>query len=344
MDLVTHGLLGALIGKSLSKGDNFRLTTTIGCVAALLPDLDVLIQSASDPLLQLEYHRYFSHSLLFGFIATGLITLIGAPFVRHKLTRLRLFSVILTAYYSACLVDACTSYGTHLFWPFTSEPIALAIIAVVDPVFAGLLLISLITSLACKRRHYAWLGLLLACCYLGIGWLQHQRAQLVANELAQARGDLGAQIEVKPTIGNLLLWRALTINSAKELQVDALRLGFKTSIYTGEKRALINLNNWHQVPQNSRAYHELERFQRLSQALLMIHSQTPLMIGDARFAMLPTSVDPIWGIEIDISLPDDPIQFSIRRTLTTATRAEFSAMLMGQELANKISSPLAAGR
>ena len=33
------------------------------------------------------------------------------------------------------LLDTCTSYGTHLLWPFSTTPMAWSIIAIVDPVF-----------------------------------------------------------------------------------------------------------------------------------------------------------------------------------------------------------------
>ena len=41
-----------------------RRAAIVGAVAGLIPDLDVLISDANDPLLQLEMHRQFSHSLL----------------------------------------------------------------------------------------------------------------------------------------------------------------------------------------------------------------------------------------------------------------------------------------
>jgi len=37
----------------------------IGALAGMAPDLDILIRSSSDPLLKLEFHRHFSHSLFF---------------------------------------------------------------------------------------------------------------------------------------------------------------------------------------------------------------------------------------------------------------------------------------
>ena len=41
------------------------MAALVGAVAGMTADLDVLIRSSADPLLNLEYHRHFSHSLLF---------------------------------------------------------------------------------------------------------------------------------------------------------------------------------------------------------------------------------------------------------------------------------------
>ena len=43
-----------------------------GAAVALVPDLDVLIRDAADPLLNVELHRHFTHSLLVG-VGLGLV-------------------------------------------------------------------------------------------------------------------------------------------------------------------------------------------------------------------------------------------------------------------------------
>src|SRR5690606_16259991 len=127
MDIVTHGLLGALVVQSLSPARNLRVATLVGFIAALLPDLDVLIQSATDPLLVLEYHRYFTNSLFFAPLAALIITFVCAPLVRQVFSRPHLYALVLLAYWSACLLDVCTSYGTSLLWPLVKQPTALSI-------------------------------------------------------------------------------------------------------------------------------------------------------------------------------------------------------------------------
>lgn len=65
MDPVTHGLVGATSAQLFADKQKFRLASLIGGIAALAPDLDIFLGSSSDPLLTLELHRHFTHSLLF---------------------------------------------------------------------------------------------------------------------------------------------------------------------------------------------------------------------------------------------------------------------------------------
>lgn len=65
MDPLTQGLLGAALPQSASNKRHIVAAGVLGVVSGMAPDLDVLIRSSTDPLLFLEYHRHFTHSLLF---------------------------------------------------------------------------------------------------------------------------------------------------------------------------------------------------------------------------------------------------------------------------------------
>ena len=73
MDPISQGVLGASFAGVLSNSKKLRLASLCGCIGGLAPDLDVIIKSNSDPLLSLEFHRHFTHSIFFVPIG-GLIT------------------------------------------------------------------------------------------------------------------------------------------------------------------------------------------------------------------------------------------------------------------------------
>ena len=73
MDPFTQGIFGAVIAcsfarkkkLSFNKNNEIKLALTSGFIGGVSPDLDVFIKSDLDPLLFLEYHRQFTHSLIF---------------------------------------------------------------------------------------------------------------------------------------------------------------------------------------------------------------------------------------------------------------------------------------
>ena len=65
MDPVTHALLGAATARVALARPLGRAAWLPGAAGALLPDADAFIRSASDPLLYAEFHRHFTHSLVF---------------------------------------------------------------------------------------------------------------------------------------------------------------------------------------------------------------------------------------------------------------------------------------
>ena len=135
MDPVSHAALGASVGASGARGTAVLAAGLAAAAAAMAPDLDALIQSSSDPLLFLEYHRQFTHSLFVVPVAALLCAAVFHRFTRAHLTFAQNYFACLLGYVSHPLLDACTTYGTQLLWPFADTRFAWNLIAVVDPMF-----------------------------------------------------------------------------------------------------------------------------------------------------------------------------------------------------------------
>ena len=71
MDPITQGALGAALPQSISikwpkhKKNHVALAGFFGMIGGTAADLDVMIFSEIDPLLFLDFHRQFTHSLIF---------------------------------------------------------------------------------------------------------------------------------------------------------------------------------------------------------------------------------------------------------------------------------------
>lgn len=331
MDPVTHGLIGATATQSLADRDTLRWAALVGFGSALIPDLDVLLGSSADPLLNLEMHRQFTHSLFFAPIGALLATAVLWWLVRHKLSLKQTYLYSLIGFSSGGLADTFTSYGVHLFWPFGTDRISLDVIAVFDPLFSLGIIVFL--SLAFYYRKSGWNHLALGwiAFYLLIGFFQQHRATSTAYNFADQKGYNTEQVIVKPTIANNILWSARVV-TADSIHTAGIRLlpFTGTKIYTGESAPLLHWQQTFAEYKNTTLFKDFQRFSKLSGGVLVEHPDHKNVIGDGRYAMLPISVKPIWGITADTTRPDEHVDFSPYRYAGPEVREAFKNMLLGK--------------
>ena len=331
MDIVTQGLLGATLAQAAASKKEVRIATLIGFAAGLLADADTLIRSANDPLLNIEFHRHFSHALIFIPVGGLLAALILWPFLKKHIAfkRILLFSIL--AYGTSGLLDACTSYGTQLLWPFSDERVAWRIIAIVDPIFSLILIVAIIIGLRGHKSRSAQFGLLLAGTYLLLGSWQHQRAFDTAIELAEQRGHIVDRIMVKPTMANNILWRSV-YESDGIFYVNGIRLRLfdDAKIYSGgqAKRFIPERD----LPKPGAAVqHDIDRFLYFSDDYVIADLNRENVLVDLRYSMLPNGLSPLWGIDMNVESPDQHAAFVNFRDSNSETRQQFIDMLLGRD-------------
>ena len=99
MDPISQGVLGASFAQAAAKNkEKIIAAAWFGALAGMAPDLDVVIQSPSDPLLFLEFHRQFTHALIF--IPLGAL-LVALPLFKLQV---RFFSRICRCGKATCFV------------------------------------------------------------------------------------------------------------------------------------------------------------------------------------------------------------------------------------------------
>lgn len=178
MDPITQGALGASLPQSLSNKKQVLLAGILGFLSGMAPDLDVFIRSDQDPLLFLEFHRQFTHSLIFipigGLICAAVFFLLFSRWTQLSFKHTYIYCTL--GYATHGLLDTCTSYGTQLLWPFTSTRYSWDTISIIDPIFSVPLLILVIAAALSRNPRYALMGLIWAITYQGIGLYQNHRA------------------------------------------------------------------------------------------------------------------------------------------------------------------------
>ena len=331
MDPLSQAVVGAAVTQSVAPKQHLGTITLLGALAGMAPDLDVLIRSSTDPLLFLEYHRQFTHSFFFIPFGGLICALAFWPFAKRCLSFRHTYFVTTLGYATHGLLDACTTYGTLLFWPFSLERITWNTIAVIDPLFTIPLLTFVVAAVI--RRSVVWsrIGLFVALCYLGLGYIQRERAESVGETLALGRDHREVSVSAKPTLGNLLLWKVIYQYEGR-FWVDAVRVGGQPLVYSGGSVAVLDIpGQFPWLKEGSQQAKDLARFDWFSSGYLAVDNNDPLRVIDMRYSMLPNEIEGLWGIRLDESAASGQhVTYEVRRSVDKTRIDNLIAMLAGQ--------------
>ncbi|BAN47068.1 hypothetical protein PCA10_13360 [Metapseudomonas resinovorans NBRC 106553] len=216
MDSLTQAVLGATIQGALLGRWQGRKALLYGALLGTLPDLDVVIHY-TDAVAAMTYHRGFSHSL---FVLSALAALLTLAVRRWRpnpgYSAQRLFLTLWLVLVTHPLLDSFTSYGTQLFWPMQTPPIAWSSIFIIDPLYTLPLLAAVIGGLLFGLRgrtpRLPVAALALSSLYLlsslGGKFMAEQRVQ----EVLEREGIRPQAIFSTPTPFNTLLWRVIVLD------------------------------------------------------------------------------------------------------------------------------------
>jgi inner membrane protein len=300
MDPLTQGVLGASLPQATANKSELVVAGLLGFLAGMSPDLDVLIRSSTDPLLFLEYHRQFTHSLVFIPVG-GLLCALVLHFLvgkRWNLSFLRTLKYCTAGYATHALIDACTTYGTLLFWPFSDVRVAWNTISIIDPLFTLPILVLVALAAFRKRVMLARLAVVWALFYLSLGVLQRNAAVEMGREIADSRGHSPLGLEAKPSFGNILVWK--TVYEAEgRFYVDAVRANLSPAVFPGDSVEKLDIARdlpW--LDRGSQQAKDIERFRWFSNGYIAMDPANPYKIVDIRYSMIPNQLSPLWSIEL----------------------------------------------
>ena len=334
MDPVTQGVLGASLSQSFSRNKKqTAIAGLFGLLSGLAPDLDVFIRSSSDPLLFLEYHRHFTHSLAFipfGGLLCGTVMylLLGKRWgVSFFLTCL----YCTLGYATHAVLDACTSYGTQLFWPFSNVRIAWNSMSIIDPIYTVPIIVGVLMAAIKKQPSIARIVFAWALIYPCIGVFQHNRAIEAGLTLAHARGHEPIRINAKPSLGNIFLWKVI-YETHKYYYVDAVRVLSDTKKYPGEKIEKLDIaRDFYWLDRESQQAKDIERFRWFSNGYIAQDPNNPNRIVDVRYSFVPNEVEALWGILLSPQADvDEHVVYSGENVLTTRHQDAFFGQLRGE--------------
>lgn len=208
MDFITHGASG-LIGKSFLK--RYYASTCYGwlfLIGALFPDIDNIAGFWGRGAYIL-YHRGLTHSFFFALIFSIVVAWI-LNILRYGY-RCKFILSWISLLFGMCVhifMDLITSYGTQIFYPFSTHRYSLDWVFIIDPLFT----IALIAFFIWAKRH-AKIGILAAVflffypCLCGA--LRAVAEQSVERIVLQEIQDKKIQVHVIPEFGTPFFWKVI---------------------------------------------------------------------------------------------------------------------------------------
>jgi inner membrane protein len=330
VDPVSQASIGAVAAQALSRRTPLLTALWVGALGGFLPDADILIRSSDDPLLALEYHRHFTHSLLFIPIGGLIAAALGKLLTRGKRTIRELWLPAALGWATHGLLDSCTSYGTYLFWPFSDVRVAWNTVSIVDLLFTLPILIGAILAVRKQSRALATAALVWALAYLSVGVVQRDRAAAVYAERIAERGHTAERMEVKPSLGNNILFRAFYIHG-DTYYADAVRVPWwgEGTVYEGDSIPALDITAL-RATLDPVHQHDLDRFAHFSDGFLVEDPLHPGVIGDFRYAMVPNAIAPLWGIDLGGGAPGKHLAFERFSATSGAQRQAMLDQLWGR--------------
>lgn len=211
MDSLTQIVLGAAVGEAVAGRQLGNRAMLYGAIAGTIPDLDVAVSLFTDTVTTLEVHRGFTHSIVFSILFAPIFGWLFSLFEKRANWK-KLSWLFFWGFLTHPLLDAHTTWGTQLFWPFDLR-LAYKNIFVIDPLYTLPFILFLIMAMrqkrgSRKRRKLNNLGLIVSSSYLVLTLISKGFGYTKFQEALEEQGIDYVEIQTKPGAFNSMMWTA----------------------------------------------------------------------------------------------------------------------------------------
>ncbi|QDP71863.1 metal-dependent hydrolase [Legionella israelensis] len=299
MDPITQGILGAATSEAVLFSYDKKRAWIVGGLSAMAPDLDILIQSKTDPLLFLIYHRQFSHALCFIPIGAFIVAAILWLFKPFRSNWRLIFMASFIGYITHAPLDILTSYGTVFFWPFSHQRLSLDIVSIVDPFFTFPLAIGLSWTLIFNQRRGVLIGLLLAALFIAFNTIQHQRTLHAIYRKSEKENSNIRKARAFPTLASSTRWHGLYQTGEDNFVFVKIHTPLFQSVRIhriGKFSAFHRQNLPSFVKNSPTLLRDFNIFNWFTDGYLIVAQKNPLHLVDGRYLMGQNKPVALWGI------------------------------------------------
>ena len=213
MDSLTQIVLGAAVGEAVLGKKVGNRAMLWGAIAGTIPDLDVIALYLTDTITATEMHRGFSHSIVFSILVAPILGWLVHQIKKRSDVGWKGWAwLFFWGLFTHPLLDAFTTWGTQLFWPFETR-LAFNNIFVIDPLYTLPFLVCVIIAMtkkkgALSRKRINNLGIYLSTGYLAITLLLKWAAYTKITAALENQNIAYTQISTRPAPMNTILWNA----------------------------------------------------------------------------------------------------------------------------------------
>lgn len=287
MDSLTQIVLGAAVGEAVLGKKIGNKAMVLGAIAGTIPDFDIAAGYFTDTVSALEIHRGFTHSIVFavgvGFLFAWLLALWD-----KRATLKEWWWFWFLTFVTHPLLDAHTTWGTQLFWPFDLR-LAYKNIFVIDPLYTLPFLIFLILAMlqkrgSIKRRRFNNLGLIVSSSYMVLTIILKGVAYQKFSKALKEQQIEYLGLQTKPSPFNTIMWVA-------NVEIEDSFLIGNYSFFDTQPIA------FHAHSKNHEALGELKNEDKIQRLIKVVENwytiterNGQLLFNDLRFGLM--SVDP----------------------------------------------------
>ena len=292
MDSLTQIVLGAAVGEAVLGKKVGNKAMLYGAIAGTIPDLDTFAGNLTETVTAIEWHRGFSHSIVFAILFAPVFGWIISKIERRSIANWKDWSwLMFWGLFTHPILDSFTTWGTQLFWPLDIR-LEFRSIFVIDPLYTVPFLIFLILAMrsekgSAKRRKYNNLGLIISTAYLIVALGLKGLSYLQFREALKNQNISYLEIETKPSPFNTILWTANVETDDAFLIGDYSFFDTKPIIFT-------RYDKNHHLLGSLRNQDKVERLIDISNGWYIITEKNgSLYFNDLRFGVLdPTAENP----------------------------------------------------
>ncbi|KTD08478.1 metal-dependent hydrolase [Legionella jamestowniensis] len=298
MDPVTQGALGAACAQAILHKRDRHNAWIVGGLAGMAADLDIFINSSSDPLLFFIYHRQFTHSLLFVPLGALLVSLVLMLFRRFRNHFVLTFLAAFIGYGTHGLLDALTSYGTVLYWPFSNTRVSWDLISIIDPFFTFPLILGLTWTIVNNNVKGVFYGLAVAMMIVLFNAYQHYRGLQLMQHLLKREHLMLHRLRLFPKMASSTYWRGIAISKERLFVFDITLpvLGNSNAIIAADYPLARTANLPAYVKNSPSLMRDFTVFNWFCDGYVIMANPLPLLVADGRFLMDDNPAVSLWGI------------------------------------------------